>query len=401
MQILFLFPGALYPPTGDSIRSQDIAKKLVKLGNSVEFYCLDKGHNHPTRSSADLNIRVLSVPERVLAQRILDNFLFRKILKKMFSTLDISYDLLPLGLAALSPFMPLHLRSQLKKNDLIWVEGGFGNLFLLFYSRLIRKPFIFSCYGGIKKSLHQRLLHKVMMFTCLLSDFVITTSESEKKQMLSSFNLSPHKIIALPDSVDPKFLEPPKAVSRALYRLKDGKILILFMGNLASNHNFFAVKQIVNNYIPSLKKQLKKHNFHFLVVGPKSADFPFESDSYVTFTGYVANPQDYVHIADICLAPVYGIGGLHVKILAYMACGKAIITSVEGAKPLGLRDEVDALIADGDDDFVSKILTLINNEELRCRLSANSEHHIRNIERKINDNLCRLQVMLNAQVARV
>lgn len=398
MKILFLFPGSLHPPTGDSIRSQDIAKKLVKLGNSVEFYCLDKGHKHPSSSTEELDIKVLSVPERVLARKILDNFLFRKILRKMFSTLDISYDFLPLGLVALSPLIPLYLRSQLKRNDLIWVEGGFGNLFLVLYASLIRKPFIFSSYGGIKESLHQRLLHKITKFTCLLSDLVITTSEFEKRQMISSLNLSSNKIVALPDSVDPKFLEPPKSVSRELCNLKEGEIVILFMGNLASNHNFSAVKQIVNDYIPSLKKQLKKHNFHFLVVGPKPTNFPFESDSYVTFTGYVTNPQDYVHVADVCIAPVYGIGGLHVKILAYMACGKAIITSTEGAKPLGLRDGLDALIADGS-DFPSKIQMLINDARLRLQLSSNSKQYIEEMQNKIDESFRGIQMLMATLVA--
>jgi glycosyltransferase involved in cell wall biosynthesis len=137
------------------------------------------------------------------------------------------------------------------------------------------------------------------------------------------------------------------------------------------------------------------------VVGPKPTNFPFESNSYVTFTGYVDNPQDYVHDADICLAPVYGIGGLHVKVLAYMTCGKAIITSPEGAKPLGLRDGVDALVADSDGTFASKIMTLINDEELRCRLSKNSEQRIREMEQQINNTFRKLQTRMMAQVAKI
>jgi glycosyltransferase involved in cell wall biosynthesis len=157
----------------------------------------------------------------------------------------------------------------------------------------------------------------------------------------------------------------------------------------------------MNIYIPFLQNNLKERIFRFLVVGPKPTNFPFESNSYVTFTGYVDNPQDYVHAADICLAPVYGIGGLHVKVLAYMACGKAIITSTEGAEPLGLRNGVDALVADSDDNFASKIMTLINDEELRCRLSKNSKQCIQEMERQINDNFRKLQVMMDAQVAKI
>jgi glycosyltransferase involved in cell wall biosynthesis len=401
MKILFLFPGNLYPPTGDSIRSQDIAMKLAKLGNDVEFYCFEKGHNPKSKSTEALDIKVLRVYEGILARNILGNFLFRKILRKLISTLNMSYDFLPGGMAALSPFLPFYLHNQFRNADLIWVEGGFGNLFLVLYSSYLRKPFIFSCYGGIKESLRQRLLQKITKLTCILSTVVITTSEFEKNRMVSTFNLAAHKVIALPDSVDQKFLEPPKHAVRELLNIKMGEIIILFMGNLASNHNLFAVKQIMSNYLPFLQRKLKGRNFRFLVVGPKPTNFPFKSTSCVTFTGYVMNPQDYVNVADVCLVPVYGIGGLHVKILAYMACGKAIITSIEGAKPLGLRDGVDVLIADGDDDFKLKILTLINNDELRGQLSANSRQYIKEMERKINDSFHGLQEQLNALVAKV
>jgi glycosyltransferase involved in cell wall biosynthesis len=401
MKILFLFPGALYPPTGDSIRSQDVATKLAQLGNDVEFYCFEKNSNVQSKSTKLISPKELLVYEGITVKKILKNFLFQKVLSKLASVQNISYDFLPLGVAGLSPFLPFYLRSKLTKVDLMWVEGGFGNLFLVLFSHLFGKSFVFSNYGGIKKGLRQLLLQKITQLTCALSDIVITTSESEKHQLMSNFNLTANKVIALPDSVDQKFLEPPTTSVRKLYGIKNDEIIILFMGNLASNHNLLAAKNIMNVYIPFLQNNLKGYGFHFFVVGPKPTNFPFESNSYVTFTGYVDNPQDYVHDADICLAPVYGIGGLHVKVLAYMTCGKAIITSPEGAKPLGLRDGVDALVADSDGTFASKIMTLINDEELRCRLSKNSEQRIREMEQQINNTFRKLQTRMMAQVAKI
>jgi glycosyltransferase involved in cell wall biosynthesis len=393
MQVLFIFPGSLYPPSGDSIRSQDIAEKLAKSGSKVEFYCFGKG---PGFRSDKKNISFLELftYEGILARKMLKSSIFRNNLLKLASVMAISYDFLPQGIASLSPFLPLYLYDQLTENDLIWVEGGFGNPFLVLFSRLLRKPFIFSYYGGKRIGLRQRLLQKVIQLTCVLSNVVVTTSESEKEHISSQLNLPSSKLVALPDSVDKKFLERPTASVRELYRL-DGKIVILFMGNLSGTHNFLAVKQIMDTYIPYLQQNLKNCNFHFLVVGPKPSNFPYNSTPFITFVGYAVNPQDYVYASDICLAPVYGIGGLHVKILAYMACGKPIITSTEGAKPLGLRNRDDALIAGDEADFASKILELINDEKLRRHLSANSKQYIQTMEAEIDEDFSKLQKLLN------
>ena len=103
----------------------------------------------------------------------------------------------------------------------------------------------------------------------------------------------------------------------------------------------------------------------FLIIGPHG-QLPrdFIADSRIIFTGFVEEPEAYLNASDICLAPITEGGGLKTKTLAYMACGKPVVTTPEGAMGIGIKNGEEAIIC-GLDQIFNAVSELVENEELR------------------------------------
>ena len=84
----------------------------------------------------------------------------------------------------------------------------------------------------------------------------------------------------------------------------------------------------------------------------------------------------YINLADVCVAPYPPsavCGGTRNKVADYFACGKPVVSTEEGIR--GFNDAVpnrDFLLAVDSDDFVNKIITVLNNENLSMKLSENA-----------------------------
>ncbi len=100
----------------------------------------------------------------------------------------------------------------------------------------------------------------------------------------------------------------------------------------------------------------------------------------VTFTGFVPNIYDYIHASDICLAPIWQEVGVPGKILEYMALGKPAVVSAHVRGLQHLTDGWDAMIAPTPEDFVRRVIYLVQNPEramemgVRARETARRYH---------------------------
>jgi glycosyltransferase involved in cell wall biosynthesis len=96
----------------------------------------------------------------------------------------------------------------------------------------------------------------------------------------------------------------------------------------------------------------------------------------VTFTGHVPDVNGLIAASTACIVPLRLGGGTRLKIIQSMALGTPVVSTAKGAEGLDVTPEENILIADTPERFAAQTLRLIDDAELRARLSANGRNLI-------------------------
>ena len=87
-----------------------------------------------------------------------------------------------------------------------------------------------------------------------------------------------------------------------------------------------------NLFPPNLYQMIEarlEENFYFVIVGMNPP--LYFAHPKIIFTGAVDDLAAYIQMADVCVCPLFSGGGTRLKLLEYMAAGKAIV-STKGAE---------------------------------------------------------------------
>lgn len=141
------------------------------------------------------------------------------------------------------------------------------------------------------------------------------------------------------------------------------KINLLFVGNFSYFPNVDAMRRFNLLILPKLPS-----NIHTTIIGKKVNKISFINDERVTKVEYVENILAEYHKADIFIFPVTIGGGTNFKILEAMAAGLPIIANPDRVKGLGVVDKKHLLFAETENEFISAISTLINENILRLNI---------------------------------
>lgn len=141
---------------------------------------------------------------------------------------------------------------------------------------------------------------------------------------------------------------------------------VLFYGSLDREQNIGALRFIKFELMPLLKKRDNNNRIKINIFGsgtpPKILNL--ENDSEINFFGSVQDAGRYIRGSDIVIVPVKNSGGMKIRILESLLCGKPTIASKEAV--LGVPDEIKkyVMIADSSEDFLRCIYQIIDNPEL-------------------------------------
>jgi glycosyltransferase involved in cell wall biosynthesis len=97
----------------------------------------------------------------------------------------------------------------------------------------------------------------------------------------------------------------------------------------------------------------------------------------VRVTGWVEDIASVFFDGAVVIVPLLGGSGTRVKILEAWARGAPVVTTAKGASGLGVRDEVDALIASTPADFARACSRLVSDSDLRARLAENGRARLK------------------------
>jgi glycosyltransferase involved in cell wall biosynthesis len=174
------------------------------------------------------------------------------------------------------------------------------------------------------------------------------------------------QVTVVPNGVDPEFyssaIEPESANE------------ILSVASLDWFPNAQAVDYFTREILPSLRAL--KPELVFKVVGRRAPDWLQEKLRKlpgVDFVGEVDDVRPHLDRAAVVVVPLRIGGGSRLKILEALAAGKAVVSTSIGAEGLDLEPGRHLLVADSPQEFVERVVELLDSPAERRRLGDNGK----------------------------
>ncbi|MGL6345204.1 MAG: glycosyltransferase family 4 protein [Waterburya sp.] len=197
-------------------------------------------------------------------------------------------------------------------------------------------------------------------------DRVIVNSQSEI-EILNSY-IAGEKLVLIPHLIDDQINTqniPP-------YTQRSFNYDLLFVGTGRSPN-----LQAINFFLQDIFPQLIAHkpNITLALVGSinQVITIPTQLSHNIINLGYVEDLSTAYLKTRVIICPLLKGAGTKVKLQEALAYALPIVTTTVGASGLQLKDGVNAYITDNPEAFVTKILTLLNQEQLcqQFSLAAN------------------------------
>ncbi len=152
---------------------------------------------------------------------------------------------------------------------------------------------------------------------------------------------------------------------------------LVFSGVMRTNTNVHAITWFVKNCWQRIKAECP--SARLVIVGRQPAREVVRLaalDDAITVTGEVADPAEYISRATVCINPVQIGAGMQNKLIEYMSCGKAIVTTPVANEGIKAIAGAHLLEAAGAEEFANAVLALLRNPELRLALGRSAREYI-------------------------
>lgn len=269
--------------------------------------------------------------------------------------------------------LPAILRSDLIQVDAPVPGGAFITFFL---TKVFGKLVVVDAHDVFQalRIEYENILRKVLEIPMERmaydnAQLILTVSEMDK-DLLTKHGIREDKIAVIPNGVDPAvFALSASAKEHVENRNKLGNFLtVIFVGNMEYSPNEKAVEFIAEKLAPRILKEIP--NVKFLMVGKKPQKLPLASG--LVFTGVVQDVVQYLVTSDVAIAPLLRGSGSRLKVLEYLSCGLPVVSTSMGVEGLNVENGSNVLIEDDLDEFHTKVIELLRDENLRASLGRSS-----------------------------
>ncbi len=176
-----------------------------------------------------------------------------------------------------------------------------------------------------------------------------------------------NKIEVVPNGVDLHYYQPMQ---------QEKKYDLIFSGNMNYPPNIESAIYIAEKIMPLLKKQKPDTKLVIAGASPAKEVLKLESDS-VHVTGWVDDIRELFAQSRILLAPMLISIGLQNKILQAMAMKIPCIVSSQANNAIHAPMDDCLLIANKPEEYVEKILLLLNDQTLYNKIADNAFEFVR------------------------
>ena len=283
-----------------------------------------------------------------------------------------------------SPFLfftPLLKIWRKKRFNILRVHSlrNVGTAAILFKAfNMIKVPLV-SHHHHIEEG--EGMVQAVDCFVLNRSDLVITDSRFSKNQLLNQMGIDVEKIRWVHGGIEEKYVPFfPDAEIVDKHKLRDKKVL-LFLSALHQRKNAGFMLEIFGEIV-----KIKQDTVRLMMVGggdelnrlKHKAERMGISDK-VIFTGYIPEETkvSYYNVADCFVFPSI-MEGFGLVVGEAMSCGKPVVASRVASLPEIVEDTVTGFLANLDDknEFVRKILLLLENEKLAKRMGEEGRKRV-------------------------
>jgi GT2 family glycosyltransferase len=218
--------------------------------------------------------------------------------------------------------------------------------------------------GSARTRRHAAGLRDVEIALVKAADATLVVSEAEERVLKD----------LLPEA--PVHLLPNVHVVREDVPGPEGREGLLFVGNFQHDPNVDAARFLATEIMPRVRRELPDAGL--TIVGqPANSGIGALAGEGVRVTGWVPDVEPYLRSAKVFAGALRFGAGTSGKLGESMAAGLPGVTSSLIAEAMGLRDGVEALVADDAEAFAAAVVRLYRDHDLWRALSAAGREYIR------------------------
>ena len=191
-------------------------------------------------------------------------------------------------------------------------------------------------------------------------DLCTATTRGELEELQKLGNSIPCAVI--PNGVDLGYFRP-----RA--KAPQNSSVIVFLGRMDYYPNIDGVLFFVKEIFPLIRKAVPHAEFRIVGSNPSRMVRNLSKIKGVSVTGHVPDVRPYLMDAALAVAPLRIARGTQNKILQFLAMRVPVVTTPQAAKGVEADSGRHFLVADGSESFAQKVLSLLQDSNLRENLS--------------------------------
>ncbi len=220
---------------------------------------------------------------------------------------------------------------------------------------------------------------------CSAADRIVAVSEVDKKHMMDLYGVPDEKVHVINHCADEEVFRydaDGRSMVRDALGIGEADIVLTYVGKMDALHNAVAAQYIAERIYPGVTSRYP--NSWFMIVGQNYEHLLEYERERLFFTGFVTsrkdespNLADYLSASDIVIVPMDRGSGTRLKILEAAACSRPIVSTEIGAEGLDFTGGEEILLtADVDDEFVSLVLRLMQDDGLRKALGERARQKL-------------------------
>jgi len=360
---LFPTPGSL---DGTASRTLNLARALERRGHNVYVLTLRESPDAPLEEFYD-KCRIIRFEKGVYPLK------FYRQRRKVYLGFVLKGKIFPFY-AKIMKLISTH------SIDILYCSNYLPSLTGIVFRKFIRVPIVCDLQtslfpeawlrGDYIESIIGRMIEKMVF------DFAdaVTVPVPEYKEYASKiYGQSVERCYVVPSCVDIHQFSPhTSAKNRGNLGLPLKDYLVFFHGT-PYPENFRALEKLIQ-----IVRELNKRGLptKALVAGDFESNVSNIQD--IIFTGWISQEDlaRYINIADMAVLPIQWFSvckGICTRIVEYLASGKAVVTTKDGATGLGFAVEEGGLIAvDTLEEMIDAIVSLLKDNSLRDSIGRNA-----------------------------
>jgi glycosyltransferase involved in cell wall biosynthesis len=156
---------------------------------------------------------------------------------------------------------------------------------------------------------------------------------------------------------------------------RDTAVRIGFLASFGHQPNVDAALYFAESVLPLIRGRMP--DAEFVVAGGNPPFLLLDAkDKGVSCIGFVDDVPAFYGSVDVVVAPIRYGGGIKIKVLEAMACGKPVVTTSVGAEGIAEADDGDLIIADDPSLFSEAVVALLSDKARRVALGERARQVI-------------------------